>query len=81
MLVGLGRTQSYQAARLKQIPPKRVNGIRLVERKPWDRQVKRLLGSKPKAVLDSIPHSTLNHRLTAAIDKLSALRRTRSLVE
>jgi hypothetical protein len=47
--VGLGRTQSYEAERRKQIPTKRVNGLRLVKRRPWDRKVKRLLESKLEA--------------------------------
>jgi hypothetical protein len=42
--VGLGRSQSYRAAELGHIPAERDGKFLLVPRKPWDRQVKRLLG-------------------------------------
>ena len=41
--VGLKRSQSYRKAELGQIPTERVGKFLLVPRKPWDREVKRLL--------------------------------------
>jgi hypothetical protein len=41
--IGLGRSQSYRAAELGQIPAERDGKFLLVPRKPWDREVKRLL--------------------------------------
>jgi hypothetical protein len=42
-LVGLGRSQSYRAAELGQIPTERAGKFLLVPKKPWDREVKRLM--------------------------------------
>jgi hypothetical protein len=41
--IGLRRSQSYRAAELGQIPTEREGKFLLVPRKPWDREVKRLL--------------------------------------
>ena len=41
--IGLGRSQSYRAAELGQIPAERDGKFLLVPRRPWDREVKRLL--------------------------------------
>jgi hypothetical protein len=41
--VGLRRSQSYLAAAAGQIPTERDGKFLLVPRKPWDREVKRLL--------------------------------------
>ena len=47
--IGLGRSQSYRAAELGQIPAERDGKFLLVPRKPWDREVKRLLrGDAPR---------------------------------
>jgi hypothetical protein len=42
--VGLGRTQSYEAAKLGRIPTQPAGKFQLVPRQLWDRQVKSLLG-------------------------------------
>jgi hypothetical protein len=41
--IGLKRSQSYLAAEQGQIPTERDGKFLLVPRKPWDREVKRLL--------------------------------------
>jgi hypothetical protein len=41
--VGLARSQSYLAAAAGQIPTERDGKFLLVPRKPWDREVRRLL--------------------------------------
>ena len=46
--VGLGRSQSYRASELGQIPTERVGKFLLVPRKPWDQEVRRLLGRRTK---------------------------------
>jgi hypothetical protein len=47
--IGLGRSQSYRAAELGQIPAERDGKFLLVPRKPWNREVKRLLrGNVPR---------------------------------
>jgi hypothetical protein len=45
-LIGLGRSQSYRAAELGQIPIERAGKLLLVPRQAWDRKVKRLMGGK-----------------------------------
>src|SRR5215831_12363596 len=45
---GLGRSQSYRAAEDGLIPTVRRGKFLLVPRKPWDRTVKRLLGTVTK---------------------------------
>jgi len=45
-MIGLGRSQSYEAAEAGQIPTERIGKFLLVPRKPWDRKVKRLLGGR-----------------------------------
>jgi hypothetical protein len=47
--INLGRSQSYVAAEISQIPVERHGKFLLVPRKLWDRQVKRLLrGPAPR---------------------------------
>ena len=48
-MIGLGRSQSYKAVEDGLIPVKRLGKkFLLVPRKPWDRTVKRLLGTVTK---------------------------------
>jgi hypothetical protein len=52
-MVGMGRTQSYDAARAGQIPTERDGKFLLVPRRPWDRQVRRLLKRPRKAAAEN----------------------------
>jgi hypothetical protein len=47
-MVKLGRTLSYEAARNGAIPTQREGKFLLVPKAPWDREVKRLLGTKSR---------------------------------
>jgi hypothetical protein len=53
--VGLGRSSSYRAKEAGLIPTERDGKFELVPREPWDRQVKKLLGSAnaARALLDA----------------------------
>jgi hypothetical protein len=55
-LVGLGRTQSYRAADLGQIPTEKHGKFLLVPRGVWDREVRRLLpaGQNTTAIPESV---------------------------
>ena len=48
--IGLGRSGSYQAARAGLIPTQKDGKFLLVQRGPWDREVKRLLAGTPPRV-------------------------------
>jgi hypothetical protein len=51
-MIGLGRSQSYRAVELGRIPAERDGKFLLVPRKPWDREVKRLLrGLSPRGAV------------------------------
>ena len=48
-MVGLTRSMSYLAVEQGQIPAERLGKFLLVPRKPWDREVRRLLRGRAKA--------------------------------
>ncbi len=55
--VGLGRTQSYEAARLGQIPTEQAGKFLLVPRQAWDRKVKTVL--RGPALTSRAPHKEI----------------------
>ena len=46
--LGMTRTEAYEAARAGRIPTERDGRLLLVPKGPWDRKVKKLLGTKPR---------------------------------
>jgi hypothetical protein len=58
-LIGMRRTQSYEAVRRKEIPAQRHGKLWLVPRKQWDREVRRLLKR------DAGPNCPLEQEVTA----------------